>query len=121
MTLLALLPLLTVCPVQDTRPLPPPIPNISVLNGSLMVKGRIVDDFDPADGQKGWGIELDGYRVRDPLGWELGASRTSDDASTALGELDASVMEVYFGGRKTWGQPGSGLHPFASAGLSLGW
>ena len=120
MTLLALFPLLAVCPVQDTRPLPPPIPNVSVLNGSLLLIGRNVNDAEPADGQKGWGLELDGYRARDPLGWELGVTRTSDEASlSGGGSLDATVREVYLGARKTWVDPYSSFHPFASIGLSF--
>ena len=101
-------------PPIDTRP-PRPVPVYSI---SLLVIGRVVDDADPADEQVGWGIEYDGYSPADPIGWELGVSRTSDEASTASGEFEATVLEIYTGPRKTWDGPGE-LHPFVSGGLAF--
>jgi hypothetical protein len=121
MTMLA--SLLLSCPLQtpqEPSPLVDPRPphRGAVNNVSLLVIGRVVDDADPADEQFGWGLEYDGYSPADPLGWEIGVSRTSDEASTGAGNFEATVLEIYTGPRKTWGGPGE-LHPFVSGGLAF--
>ena len=97
----------------DTRP-PPRVP---VYNVSLLLIGRVVDDADPADEHKGWGLEFDGYSPADAVGWEFGITRTSDEASSGSVDLEATIEEIYTGPRKTWGDPGK-IHPFLSGGLA---
>jgi len=115
--------LLLFCPLQGTPQEPPPsvAPSTAwrapIYHVSLLVIGRVVDDADPADQQVGWGLEFDGYNPADPLGWEIGVSRTSDEASTGAGKFEATVQELYTGPRKTWGAQGE-LHPFVSGGLA---
>ena len=87
-----------------------------VYNFSLLLIGRIVDDADPADEQKGWGLEYDGYSPSDFFGWELGVSRTSEEASSGGMELEATIKEIYMGPRKTWGA--SHFHPYVGLGLT---
>lgn len=90
---------------------------IPVYNFSLQLIARNVDDADPADQQTGWGLEFDGYNPRDFIGWEIGVSRTSEEDSSGGTKFEATVSEVYTGGRKTWGR--SSLHPYV--GLGVAW
>lgn len=122
MILLALSSLLWICPLQGTRSQAPvqtaqPWPE-TVYNVSLLLIGRSVDDADPADEQVGWGLEFDTYHPSVILGFEMGVSRTSDEASVSGGKFEATVKEIYMGARKTWGASGE-LHPYLGGGLSF--
>ena len=121
MTMLVLASLLLLCPSAGARPQDPvqqtnrrPTP---VYNVSLLLIGRNVDDAEPADEQFGWGLEFDAYDPRSVFGWEIGGSRTSDDASEGGTDFDAKVMEFYTGGRKTWTMARD-LHPYLGLGVS---
>ena len=119
--MLVLSSLLLLCPLQGQGQTPvhtQPKKLMPVYNISLLLIGRNVDDADPADQQLGWGVEFDTYSPRSAFGWEIGVSRTSDDASEGGVDFDAKLMEVYTGGRKTWGMD-SNLHPYLGLGVSF--
>jgi len=124
MTMHVLSPLLFLSPIAGggSSPVPQevgsgPAPIAAVYNVSLHLIGRTVDDADPADEQFGWGLEFDCYHPQDAVGWEVGVSRTSEEASlSGGGDFEVTIREIYTGVRKTWGS--GNLHPYAGLGLS---
>jgi hypothetical protein len=118
MTLLALSFLLLSCPLQDSAvPVGSPRRPEPVYNVSVLLLARSVDDAEPADEHVGWGLEFDSYDPRDAVGWEMGVTRSTDDASDAGANFETTLIEVYLGARKTWGAERR-LHPFVSGGLA---
>ena len=122
MTLLALASALSLAahshtPQDSTVPVGSPPRPEPVYNVSLLLLARSVDDAEPADEHLGWGLEFDSYDPRDVVGWEMGVTRTSDDASDAGAKFETTLIEVYLGARKTWGAERR-LHPFVSGGLA---
>jgi hypothetical protein len=121
MTMLVLSSLLLLGPLQgaqgETQTTLPTQRSLPVYNISLLMIGRSVEDAEPADEQLGWGVEFDAYNPRSAFGWEIGLSRTSDDETEAGVDFDAKLIEVYTGGRKTWGAS-SDFHPYVGLGVS---
>lgn len=88
---------------------------------TLLLGGRSLDEdfWQPLEDQGVLGLEVSLEKPGSAVGWELGIMGSGDSDDIGPVDVDASTLEFYGGVRKTFGEPGPGIHPYLGAGLSF--
>ena len=86
---------------------------------AILGRRSLDDDFEPAEDQLAYGLEIDGYDEFSLVGFEAGFLYSDDDDSDGASMVDASILELYAGVRKTFTAADGRLHPYLSGGVSF--